>query len=952
MQNPFRLLDPRIQDGLERLGMHQPTPPQERAIPIIIQGLDVLLIAPTASGKTEAALLPVLNNILHSDQEGIQLIYITPLRALNRDIQRRLVYWADHLGVDIQIRHGDTAQNVRKRQSISPPQILITTPETLQAILPAKSMRANLRYVRHVIVDEVHELAPTKRGCQLAVGLERLDMAAESHVQRIALSATIGNPVEIAGFMGGQGRHVQIVEVPIDRRSEYRVEYPVVSDKDYDLADDLNVSPEAASRLRRIDELIRTHRSTLVFVNGRGEAESLGHRLSSLNNKIAVHHGSLSRGLRHQVEDEFRSGSVNAIVCTSTLQLGIDIGAIDLSLQYHSPRQVSAFVQRAGRSGHRLSASAKAIVMATYSDDFLEAQAAVTRARSLRLEDLRIHENALDVLAHQCLGFALDLNEISRRTLLELVGRSYPYRKIQRVEFEELVDFLSSLGLLRIKGDMLTSTSRGRRNYYENLSMIPDEKRYPFIDVVTDKTIGTVGDEFWSLRARVGLDVILRGQVWRIIQIDEEEGRLYVLPSNDPLGSLPGWDGELIPVPYEVAVDAGALRARLADSLRLASSREEALQQLSEVLGVSLIEVGAAVVEIELALSSGFPIPTDRRVVLEAYDKYLIVHSCFGERVNRTLGCAFDAILSEHDMIHSWWNDAYRILVECPRKLDKFDLESICKWLLPLSDLELDSRINEYMESRFPFAYKMKFVAERFGIIRRGLTLSSERMEDLYRRYKNTPIYAETVREAYLEKLDVSRVRETMESIRTGVIETCTSLSVAPSPFGRHILMQYADIEETMSSNYIGTDQLSHMKRSLESRTVRIACLNCGEWSSIARLRELSEQLGCPRCGRSLIALLERGENPEDLFRICVKWRNHQPLTKDEADRLSRWRKTADLVLSYGRDAILALLVHGVGPQTAYQILSRMHREKSELLSDLLKAKIQYIRNRPFWDAP
>ena len=401
-----------------------------------------------------------------------------------------------------------------------------------------------------------------------------------------------------------------------------------------------------------------------------------------------------------------------------------------------------------------------------------------------------------------------------------------------------------------------------------------------------------------------------------------------------------------------MAVDAGALRARLADSLRLASSRDEALQQLSEVLGVSLIEVGAAVVEIELALSSGFPIPTDRRVVLEAYDKYLIVHSCFGERVNRTLGCAFDAILSEHDMIHSWWNDAYRILVECPRKLDKFDLESICKWLLPLSDLELDSRINEYMESRFPFAYKMKFVAERFGIIRRGLTLSSERMEDLYRRYKNTPIYAETVREAYLEKLDVSRVRETMESIRTGVIETCTSLSVAPSPFGRHILMQYADIEETMSSNYIGTDQLSHMKRSLESRTVRIACLNCGEWSSIARLRELSEQLGCPRCGRSLIALLERGENPEDLFRICVKWRNHQPLTKDEADRLSRWRKTADLVLSYGRDAILALLVHGVGPQTAYQILSRMHREKSELLSDLLKAKIQYIRNRPFWDAP
>ncbi len=411
MSSIFGLLHPRIREVLANFDIVEPTPPQKKAIPPILAGENILLVAPTASGKTEAALLPVFDAyIREGDHIGINIIYITPLRALNRDIDKRMVTWAESLGIDVQVRHSDTSQKQRRRQIRKPPQMLITTPETLQAILPT-NMRSHLTSVRWVIVDEIHDLAASKRGAQLTVGLERLEEVTTKPPQRIGLSATVGNPEIVASFLGG--RHpVKVVEVTVDKDYIYDVEYPEVGEEDFDLGNDLSMTPIAASRLRTIRDLVRTHRSTLIFVQGRGQAESLGHKLGMLDQGIDVHHGSLSREQRHIVEDKFKAGELKAIVATSTLQLGIDIGNVDLAIQYNSPRQVSTLIQRVGRAGHRLSKLSQGILIAAYGEDALESLITAKKAKRNELEPTEIHLKPLDVLAHQITGLTLDYGEV------------------------------------------------------------------------------------------------------------------------------------------------------------------------------------------------------------------------------------------------------------------------------------------------------------------------------------------------------------------------------------------------------------------------------------------------------------------------------------------------------------------------------------------------------------
>ncbi|MEM2939647.1 MAG: DEAD/DEAH box helicase, partial [Candidatus Bathyarchaeia archaeon] len=266
------------------MGLSDPTEPQKKAIPVIMNGENVLLIAPTGSGKTEAALLPVFSQFMTMpNKEGISILYITPLRALNRDLVKRIQSWAEILHFTVEVRHGDTESRVRRKQALNPPDMLIMTPEALQTVLPGRLMRRNLRGVRFVIIDEVHELAGTKRGVQLTVALERLYELTGKEFQRIGLSATVGNPEEIAAFVAGVNRLVKIINVSIPKGYEYHVEYPIPRDEDYNLAGKIGTSPEATARLRRILEIVNDRGSTLIFVNSRTNAEMLGYRLSNLS---------------------------------------------------------------------------------------------------------------------------------------------------------------------------------------------------------------------------------------------------------------------------------------------------------------------------------------------------------------------------------------------------------------------------------------------------------------------------------------------------------------------------------------------------------------------------------------------------------------------------------------------------------------------------------------------
>jgi len=948
----YSLLGKPVQDALDALGFSEPTLPQIQAIPSILKGENVLLIAPTGSGKTEAVLLPVFSNFLRQpEKRGVSIIYVTPLRALNRDMVKRLSFWSERLNLSVEVRHGDTEVKIRRRQAIRPPNMLVTTPETLQAILPGTRMQQHLKSVRHVIIDEVHELAEDKRGVQLMVALERLSEIVEKPFQRIGLSATVGNPEKIAKFIAGTGQPVKILEVSLAKDYLYSVEYPVPTENDFDLAEELRTSPEATARIRRILDLVKGHTSTLIFVNSRTNAEMLGHLLSQLTNDIAVHHGSLSREERALIEDEFKAKALKAIVCTSTLELGIDIGHVDLVIQYLSPRQVSSLIQRVGRSGHKLNMTSKGVVITAFPDDTMEALSAVRRAYKGQMEPLKVHENALDVLAHQVAGILLDGTYATINGTFEILRRTYPYRNLSKSNLLEVTSYLHRLGIVWIEGDTVKRTRRTRDYYYENLSMIPDERRYPVVDVLSDRIIGTVGDEFMALRARIGLNIILKGRVWRIVQIEEETGTVYVVPSEDPMAAVPGWDGEILPVPFTLAQDVGKLRQRIAEELKQESDPERLAEKLARSLSTDKTTLIKPIEEVQDHVRQNGLVPTHDHLLIEVYDKYLIIHACFGEAVNRTLGCIFDAVLSDRELITGWWNDGYRVLIQMPKKPEPHTRDELHTILFGLSDEEVDRAFDEYLKARFPFAYKMKFVAERFGALQRGKTMSYEKLAELPMRFKKTPVYEETMREAMLERVDIPAVKRIMLNIKMGRIKVSTLFRrEKPTPLAYHILAKYSEIPELMAPEHVLLSNVERMKRAILARKISLLCLSCGNQIVEKRLRELPEKLVCEKCGSGLQAHLRPGQDPKILSDLLNRRLKGDELMPEELEQVIHARHTADLVLSYGKRALIAFQVRGVGPQTAFRILGKMHMEDDKFYMDLLKAKIQYLKTRPYWE--
>ena len=955
----FDLLANPVRKALIKIGFSEPTAPQTLSFQPILEGKNLLLIAPTGSGKTEAVLLPMLSRLMEQKQmeendKGIKVVYITPLRALNRDMLKRLTFWSQELGVTVEVRHGDTETKIRRKQARQPPQMLVTTPETLQAILPGSKMRKHLSGVQYVIVDEVHELAESKRGVQLTLALERLFEVSQQEFQRIGLSATVGNPEEVAKFIAGTRRDISVVQAVISKNYRYHVVRPMPSEVDYELAGKLETTPEAAARIRRLSEIVDKHRSTLIFVNSRTLAEMLGHKFSQLGRTdIAVHHGSLSKEERVSIEDQFKNGALKAIICTSTLELGIDIGNVDMVVQYMSPRQVSSLIQRVGRSGHSLDRLSEGEIITVYPDDTLESVAAVRNAAANHVEPVRFHENALDVLAHQIAGILMDMTTITVKELAAIVHRAYPYRKLSLRKLLDVIYFLLSLNKLRMdrEGKVLRKTGRIREYYYSNLSMIPDERRYPVINVLSDRRIGTLGDEFMALDARIGLHFIMRGKVWRIVQIEEETGIVHVVPAEDPFAAIPGWDGEILPVPFELAQQTGITREKIGKMLRDNKSVEAVAKEVAAELRGDESTLLETVKEIDEHLREGAPLPTDSKIVLEAFERYLVVHACFGEIVNKTLAGIFDSILSEREIITGWWTDGYRILVETPRKLSRQEVNELPGLLFGLSDKEVDLAFGKYVKAKFPFAYKMKFVAERFGALPRGKTMSYERQAKLRAAFENTPIYDETLREAMLEKADLKKVKQIMRAVQNGKM-TVSMLyrQEKPTPLAYHILAQYADISELMAPERVILSNIDRMKMAIDARTVTLLCMNCGEWTTQVKVKDLPEKPICKKCGSNLLTLLYRGQDINRLKNYLRKRRENKALLEEEIKELAQARRKADLLLSYGKQAVQALEVKGVGPETASRILGKMHPNEDEFYLDLLKAKIQFLRTHEFWN--
>jgi ATP-dependent Lhr-like helicase len=936
-------LSGKVRNFMEEMGITEPTPPQEKAWPLIAGGENVMIVAPTGSGKTEAAMLPLLGRVAEDvNRKGISLLYITPMRALNRDMLKRLQIWCDRLGLKADIRHGDTPQKDRSRQSTHPPDVMVTTPETLQAVLPGSRMRENLSRLKAVVVDELHNLVESKRGVQLTVGLERLRKVAGEY-QLVALSATVGTQEVAANFIFGNRKHT-IVKADAQKEFRYKVEYPVPDPSNTDVAREAYAAPDLAARLAKMNQLISDHTSTLVFVNSRTVAEMLGDKLSRLRKDVGVHHGSLPREERERVEQAFKSGQLKAMVCTSTLELGIDVGSVDLVVQYMSPRQVTALVQRVGRSGHKLGRVSEGAVVTVSADDIMESCCSIAAAEAGRIEPTRPYSNSLDVLAHQVVGYLMDFQSMDEGALLAEIRKARPFASLSEDSFRRTIAYLSELRKIRTDGEKLTRTRLTRDYYYENLSMIPDETRYLVVDVSTNQTVGILGEEFVILKAKVGVHFICKGKVWQIEQVADDR-RIYVTPVEDPLAAVPGWDGEMLPIPFELAEATGRMRRGISEAL---DKGEETLAEFLKPIPADNAAKALVVDEIAEHKKMGAPVPSDKVVLFEGFGRYLIIHSCFGESVNRTFAYTFEEILSRRGLLRIWWLDGYRILMELTEDTADLDLAALAKELTGITPDELERTYAVAAQRNFPFPTRVKFIAERFGALRRGKLIAHPNLCSLPTRFERTPIFEEALQETGRDMIDMARAKLVISQIASGGIAVETfQAGEKPTPIAYNLLYRYLEVPEAVAPDSLGKSSYQRMKSSIFLTDVGLVCMKCGRDQGPSTVGELQEEPKCASCGSGLLAPCYWGTGK--VVQLLQKRTAGGDLTEEERTELSKARRSADLVLSYGRKAVVAQTVYGIGPQTASRILAEMHEDEEKFYSSLLEAKIRFVTTRQFW---
>ncbi|MEM0343364.1 MAG: DEAD/DEAH box helicase [Thermoplasmata archaeon] len=915
LMTAFSMLDQRLIAVLADRGIKEPTEPQQKAIPAILAGEHVLLVAPTGIGKTEAAMLPILHMLCRSRREGVRCIYVSPLRALNRDLLKRLKELGEAVGVRIAVRHGDTPPSERSAQSRSPPDVLITTPETLQILFTGKTLRQHIRHVRHVVIDEIHELAEDERGAQLAVGLERLVLLA-GEFQRIGLSATVGSIDEVSNFLAGVGRSVKVLRVSAAKDMRVSVESPPADAADKALADRLETDLKHIACMRRCRELIEQHRSTLFFVNTRDYAEALGVRYHMWDEgfPVGVHHGSLSREVRVQMEDDFKAEKLKALICTSSLELGIDVGSADFAIQFNSPRQVTRLVQRIGRSGHRVGETSVGKVITTEPRETAESMAIARRAMVEELEKFSIRQNPLGVLANQLVAMTLAEGRVEKERAFETIRRSYPFRNLSRADFDAVLRLLSELHIVWNDPDAFRRKAAGMQHFFDNISMIPDEKTYKVRDISSRAVIGTLDESFVASYAEPYVTFVTRGRAWRVVEVVGDE---VIVEQVREIAAPPSWVGEEIPVPFEVAQEVGAMRRLVA-------------------LDIYPADIGTKAQLMDwIASQRMYPMPTDKLVTVEQGEGVIVVNCCFGSRVNETLSKLVASLLTarfgESVGVQA---DPYSIVLETPRNVRADDVVRILRETDPDS---LGQLMRLVVRSSSFLKWQFVHVAKKFGAIRKGADYRMLNLSKLMEVFDKSPILEEAVSKTIWENMDVEMTANVLRRIQEGTID----LVVGPlSPMGAESIRER---KELMQPQRADKAVLGALRERLLSEEVVMVCMNCRAQRR-SSVGSLPERIRCSKCGGVLVAALQ----PYARHQLTILKKG--PSTEEDRREFARIKKNANLVMAHGKRAVMALVGRGVGPDTAARILMRPHLEEDDFLRDVLAAEIVYARTKRFWD--
>src|SRR4051812_27174736 len=784
--DPLASFSPHVSEWF-RNAFAEPTPAQAQAWPAIATGEHVLLSAPTGSGKTLAAFLWGLDRLGSEPAGKTRLVYVSPLKALSYDIERNLRAPLRGIGsqVKVALRTGDTPQADRAAMRRHPPDILITTPESLYLMLTSQA-RTLFDDVEAVIVDEIHAVASTKRGSHLALTLERLSAQAGRDVQRIGLSAT-QNPLEEVGrFLVGPQRTCTIVDAGIRKPLDVRAQVPVESMVEPEQGADLDplAGGEATRRsiwpaiYPQILEQVREHRSTIVFVNNRRGSERLALRLNELAAKedeeagrpvreiARAHHGSLAREERLIVEEQLKAGQLPCLVATSSLELGIDMGAVDLVIQVESPKSVTAGLQRIGRAGHGPDEVAKGRIFPKFRADLLEAAVVAQRMRAGEIESTVVPRNPLDVLAQQVVAIAAAAEgEVPAAQVFEMAQRTYNFAELTRPLFDNVLDMLDGrypseeFGELRprIVWDRVHDTIRARPGARQlaifNAGTIPDRGLYG-VHLPDGRRVGEL-DEEMVYEARPGQTFLLGASTWRIEEITRD--RVIVTPAPGLPGAVPFWKGDSVGRPVELGRAVGefsrwAVDREPAELMERADLDEKAARNL-----IAYLREQQAATRV---------VPSDETIVVERFrdeigDWRLCILSPFGGRVHAAWGLALSRRIREERDLEAdaiWSDDG--IVVHLPDADEPPPAD-----LVLIEPDEVEDMVVAELSGSALFGARFRENAARSLLIPRAYPgkrtplwqqrLKSQSLLEVAKRYAQFPIILETYRECLRDVLDL-----------------------------------------------------------------------------------------------------------------------------------------------------------------------------------------------------
>ncbi|HEY2355484.1 MAG TPA: DEAD/DEAH box helicase [Gaiellaceae bacterium] len=799
-----------------------PTPAQEKGWPVISSGKSVLIQAPTGSGKTLAAFLSAIDRLTPAPAQGLRVLYVSPLKALNYDVERNLRGPLAGLRSELRVavRTGDTPQKERTAMLRNAPDILITTPESLFLMLTSQA-RELLRSVDTLILDEVHAVAGTKRGAHLALSVERLEALTEQPLQRIGLSATQRPLEEIGRFVGG-GRPIELVDAGVAKELDLEVVVPVddmrelgstasLNQSEYERgAGDSYVTPGREVGARSIwpsiypalVDLVKQHRSTIVFVNNRRLAERLALRLNeAAEEEIArAHHGSLAREQRTIIEEDLKAGRIPCLVATSSLELGIDMGAVDLVIQVESPKSVARGLQRIGRAGHSLGEVSRGRIFPKFRADLLESAVVAQRMRAGAIEETQIPRNPLDVLAQQIVAICAD-EDIEVAELLDLVRRAYPFAELSRAQLENVLDMLAGrypsdeFAELRprIVWDRTAGVIRGRpgsrRLAVTNAGTIPDRGLFGVFIAGTEPAsrVGEL-DEEMVYEARAGQVIMLGASSWRIEDITRD--RVLVTPAPGVPGAVPFWKGEGVGRPYELGAAIGKF------TREVVAQKEPTIPDLDPRAQANLI---AYLREQESATGA---VPSDRTVVVERFrdeigDWRICILTPFGARVHAPWAMAVGARLRESLSleVQSIWSDdgiAFHLPdADTPPATD----------LLILDPDELEDLVVAEVGQTALFGARFRENAARALLIPRRRPgertplwqqrLKAQGLLQVARKYSSFPIVLETYRECLQDVFDLPALKRLLGQIRARELDLVDVETSSASPFASWLLFDY-----------------------------------------------------------------------------------------------------------------------------------------------------------------